>query len=186
MASVVLLRCLDLEQTRNFYRDSLGFDVTDTAEGTLSARLADGLLIFTTVDLWQAPPGAAATFYFAVTDVDAYFAAVKDKVTVSWPLQNMSYGSREFGIRDCNGHTLAFHAGAMKSSQGRKAPLRMDDADLRGSRFSNVNLERTGFRNVNLRNISITDAALQSATFRDCNFTDATIDDSNTQGLRID
>jgi catechol 2,3-dioxygenase-like lactoylglutathione lyase family enzyme len=41
MASVVLLRCLDLEETRSFYRDSLGFEVTDTAEGILSARLAE-------------------------------------------------------------------------------------------------------------------------------------------------
>jgi len=177
---------MDIETTRRFYRDSLGFEVTDTAEDTLSARLADSTLIFTVADLWKAPVGATATFYFTVSDVDSYFESVKDKVTVSWPLQDMPYGSREFGLCDCNGYTLAFQARYMKPGRDAQDPVRLDDADINGSRFSNVNLEGTEFRNVNLRKASVVDAALQGATFRDCNFTDATIDDSNTQGPRID
>ena len=41
-------------------------------------------------------------------DVDALFEAVRRQVRVEWPLQAMAYGTREFGIRDCNGYWLAF------------------------------------------------------------------------------
>jgi len=43
-----------------------------------------------------------------VPDVDAYYATVKDAASVAWPLQDMPYGSREFGVVDCNGYHLAF------------------------------------------------------------------------------
>lgn len=51
---------------------------------------------------------ALETIYFFLPDVDAYYDAVKDKAIVRWPLENMSYGTREFGVKDCNGYTLAF------------------------------------------------------------------------------
>jgi uncharacterized glyoxalase superfamily protein PhnB len=40
--------------------------------------------------------------------VDEYFEAVKDRAIVRWPLEDMSYGTREFAVKDCNGYTLAF------------------------------------------------------------------------------
>lgn len=108
MPLTILLRCNDLEETRRFYHSALGFNVRDTAEGTLTVEKHGGALIFTPGDLWERPTGFSGTIYFTVPDVDGYFNAVKGKVTVSWPVQDMSYGSREFGIKDCNGYHLAF------------------------------------------------------------------------------
>lgn len=108
MSLTSLLRCHDLEATRRFYQSVLGFSIRDTAQGTLTVEYQGGVLIFTTGDLWGQAPGCSGTFYFTVSDVDAYFAQVQHQVTLAWPLQDMPYGSREFGIRDCNGYHLAF------------------------------------------------------------------------------
>ena len=108
MPLTALLRCSDLDLTREYYRDTLGFEVTETAEGTIGVRLQDCSLVFTTQDLWVVPTQCSATFYLHVDDVEQYFDRVKDKAQVAWPLQNMPYGSREFGVLDCNGYYLAF------------------------------------------------------------------------------
>lgn len=106
MSLTLLLRTADLKETRRFYESVLGFDAIDTAEGTLTVEKQGGRLIFT--ELLGAPDGFSGTIYFTVPDADGYFAAIQDYVEVAWPIQDMSYGSREFGIMDCNGYYLAF------------------------------------------------------------------------------
>ena len=108
MSLTLLLRCHDLDATRGFYRALPGFSVSDSADATLTVTQASATLIFTAADLWGAPPAFTGTLYFSVADVDAVFAAIGTGVTVAWPPQDMPYGGREFGIRDCNGYHLAF------------------------------------------------------------------------------
>jgi uncharacterized glyoxalase superfamily protein PhnB len=105
----LLLRCKDLEETRGFYGSTLGFRVSDSAEGTISVALQDSTLVFTAADLWRGPIGLSGTIYLATDDLDARFAKLDEGVHIEWPIQDMPYGSREFGIRDCNGYVLAFH-----------------------------------------------------------------------------
>lgn len=106
MPLTLLLRTGDLKETRKFYESVLGFDAFDTAEGTLTVEKQGDRLIFT--ELFGAPDGFSGTIYFTVPDADHYFTSIQDKVDVAWPIQDMSYGSREFGIKDCNGYHLAF------------------------------------------------------------------------------
>src|SRR5262245_44255639 len=108
MPLTILLRCHDLEVTTQFYRSVLGFNMRYSAAGTPPVERHGATLIFLSRDLWKTAIGLSATVYFTVPDADDYFTSVKDKVTVAWPLQDMSYGSREFGIKDCNGYYLAF------------------------------------------------------------------------------
>lgn len=108
MPLTILLRSSDLEETRQFYQSALGFNVRDTKEGTLTVEFHGGVLIFTSGDLWEKPVGFSGTIYFTIPDVGGYFAAVKEKTAVAWPIQDTSYGSREFGVKDCNGYHLAF------------------------------------------------------------------------------
>ncbi|MBX3303332.1 MAG: hypothetical protein KF693_14045 [Nitrospira sp.] len=108
MSLTLLLRCNDLEETRKFYRSALGFDAFGSLEGTLTVEKHGGKLIFTAGDLWESPTSFSGTIYFAVPDVDEYFESVQGTATVAWPIENMPYGSREFGIKDCNGYHLAF------------------------------------------------------------------------------
>lgn len=103
-----LLRCRNLDETREFYCSVLGFQVSAAGVQPLTVEKQGGRLLFTEQDLWAQPTACSATFYFTVADVDADFAAIKAKAPLRWPLQDMPYGSREFGISDCNGYTLAF------------------------------------------------------------------------------
>ena len=108
MTMNLLLKCNSIEETSAFYSDVLRFDVSDTAEGTCSAQKAGGTVIFSTGEHLSDSPAMTGTIYFFVLDVDKYFEAIKDNVDVQWPLQDMPYGTREFGIKDCNGYHLAF------------------------------------------------------------------------------
>lgn len=65
-------------------------------------------IIFTDEDLWEGHPHCTGTIYIFLENVEEYYDAVKDKAIVRWPLEDMSYGTREFGVKDCNGYTLAF------------------------------------------------------------------------------
>jgi uncharacterized glyoxalase superfamily protein PhnB len=103
-----LLRCANLEQTRQYYRDVLGFTVSDSARSTLTVCLQDSHLLFTEQDLWPQPIGCTGTFYLAIEGIEAYFQQVRAQAEIAWPLQDMDYGAREFGVRDCNGYYLAF------------------------------------------------------------------------------
>lgn len=108
MSLTLLLRCRDLEETREFYHAVLGFHAVESAESTLTVEKEGGKLIFTTQDLWHAEPELSGTIYFSVADAEGFYAAIKDKTTIAWPMQDMPYGTREFGLRDCNGYFLAF------------------------------------------------------------------------------
>jgi predicted enzyme related to lactoylglutathione lyase len=108
MSLTILLRCKDLEDTRRFYSSSLGFNLADTAENTLTVEKNGDKLIFTAQDLWESEPACSGTIYFTVPDVNQYYAQVKDKAKISWTLQRMPHGSLEFGVIDCNGYGLAF------------------------------------------------------------------------------
>ncbi len=108
MGLTILLRCKDLDETRTFYSSVLGFSVADTAENTLTVEKNGGKLIFTKQNLWNSDPVCSGTIYFTIPDTDEYYAMVKDRAKISWPLQQMPYGSREFGVHDCNGYSLAF------------------------------------------------------------------------------
>ena len=108
MSLTLLLRCNEISTTRSFYRDVLGFRVTDTAEDTLTADCFGARLVFTASDLWQSTPFCSGTIYFEVEDLETLYASVTGNPNISWALQDMPYGSREFGIKDCNGYFLAF------------------------------------------------------------------------------
>ena len=108
MTLSILLKCANLGETKAFYAEILEFDVSDSAAGTCTARKAGGTLVFTAEELWEGFPHCTGTIYFFIPDVEDYYQAVKDKAIVRWPLEDMSHGTREFGVKDCNGYTLAF------------------------------------------------------------------------------
>jgi uncharacterized glyoxalase superfamily protein PhnB len=108
MSLTILLRCHHIEETRHFYKSVLGFNILDTAEETITVEKNCGRLIFTTCDLWESSPGFSGTIYFTIAELDDYFMSVKDRVAISWPIQDTTYGTREFAVNDCNGYLLAF------------------------------------------------------------------------------
>lgn len=104
----LLLKIGNREETKSYYRDILGFKVCDWEDGSTTARKEDCTIIFTTEELWPGNSQLTGTIYMFIDDVDSYYESIKDKVSVLWPIQNMDHGTREFGIKDCNGYCIAF------------------------------------------------------------------------------
>lgn len=110
---VPVLKVADLPQAVDFYTCTLGFRLcwraANDAGGEncmLQAGAAD-LLLSTGSHLGDKPQ-FTGTLYFHMDDVEEYYDRIKKKAQVLWPLDVMEYGQKEFGIRDCNGYTLAF------------------------------------------------------------------------------
>ena len=104
----LLLKCHDVETTKLFYADILEFNVKDSANNTCTVEKEGGSIIFTSENLWSGHPKCTGTIYFFLEDVDTYYESIKDKAIIKWPLQDMSYGTREFGAKDYDEYSLAF------------------------------------------------------------------------------
>jgi uncharacterized glyoxalase superfamily protein PhnB len=110
---VPVLKVADMERAVDFYRSVLGFSVCwqapNDGEGE-NCMLESGptkLLLSTGAHLGEKPQ-FTGTLYFNMADVAEFFEQIKNKVEIVWPLETMDYGQTEFGIRDCDGYTLAF------------------------------------------------------------------------------
>ena len=108
MSINLLLKCHDVETTKSFYDEILEFNVKDSAGNTCTVEKEGGVIIFTSEDLWSGYPNCTGTIYFFIEDVESYYESIKEKAIIKWPLQEMSYGTLEFGVKDYDEYTLAF------------------------------------------------------------------------------
>jgi predicted enzyme related to lactoylglutathione lyase len=106
----LLLKCHDVATTKAFYKDILEFNVTDSANNTCTVEKEGGIIIFTEEELWSGYPKCTGTIYFFIDNVEEYYKEIKDKAILLWPLQEMTYGTREFGVKDYDEYHLAFAA----------------------------------------------------------------------------
>jgi len=104
----ILLKCHNVETTRSFYEEILEFNVFDSAENTCTVEKEGGTIIFTDQDLWSGYPKCTGTLYFFIENVDKYFKSIEDKAIFLWPLENTSYGTREFCVKDYDEYQIAF------------------------------------------------------------------------------
>ncbi len=105
---VPMLQTLDLERTVAWYESVLGFRRSGPhAEGWCSLE-RDGVSIMFMTNAHLGTPHATATQYFTVDDADALWRSIKDRCAAEWGPEDMSYGLREFAIRDPNGYLLSF------------------------------------------------------------------------------
>ena len=109
---VPVLKVSDMQKSVDFYTGVLGFTVAWRAakgggENCMLQAGAAALLLSTGSHL-GGKPQFTGTLYFHMSGVQEFFERVKSRAEVVWPLEAMDYGQKEFGIRDCNGYTLAF------------------------------------------------------------------------------
>jgi len=108
-----VLRVADLDRAVDWYTRILGFELIWRAAndgGGENGMLGSGgvnLMLSTGSHLGDTP-AFTGTLYFETDGVRELYTAVKDRVTVVWPLGTMDYGTLEFGIRDPDGYMLAF------------------------------------------------------------------------------
>jgi uncharacterized glyoxalase superfamily protein PhnB len=111
----------DVAKSTVFYRDVLGFAVSETvpaAEPFVFVWLRrDEVSVFVN-DINTAaadyppaatlPQGGTCALYFIVSDVDVLHQAVAAKANVIMPLKTQFYGMREFSVTDPDGHLITF------------------------------------------------------------------------------
>jgi len=100
----------DLAVSRAFYRDVLGFDVTELAPGWLLYSMG-GCRIMAGECRDAIPPGELGDHsyfaYFVVDDVDEYHRRVTALNTeIVKALRTEPWGMREFGLRTADGHRI--------------------------------------------------------------------------------
>jgi uncharacterized glyoxalase superfamily protein PhnB len=106
---VPMLETNNLEQTVEFYAQNLGFVCKGFYPDEANACWAslwngDSEIAFSLKDAQK--PMLTGSIYLHVKNADELWELLKNKVEIVYPIENMSYGMREFGIRDCNGYVL--------------------------------------------------------------------------------
>ena len=107
-----MLHTSDIEATIKFYTEILGFKCNEYVKDWAWAALSRDSIEIT----FSVPEKnknvkdtlKAATFYFRTDNVDELWNELKDKCEIVYPVADMIYGMREFGIYDNNGHLLHF------------------------------------------------------------------------------
>jgi uncharacterized glyoxalase superfamily protein PhnB len=59
-------------------------------------------------DLYARRSGGVWDAYIRIKDVEEFYGAVKDEVTIIKPLRKQPYGAWEFELKDPNGYVLVF------------------------------------------------------------------------------
>ena len=111
----------DLDASLRFYRDVLGFAVSQTVPPAppfvFAWMVRDGVPVFLNAregvvddlpELAARTPGGTVTLFVIVDDVDGLHAQVAAHAPVVMPLKTQFYGMREFAITDPDGHVLIF------------------------------------------------------------------------------
>jgi uncharacterized glyoxalase superfamily protein PhnB len=110
---IPVLKVTDLQRTIDYYTANFGAAVVWRAPNDGGGEncwldLGSVSFLFSTGDHLGPTPQLSGTLYVDMDGVEAFYARLKDKVELVWPLERMAHGTREFGVRDCNGYVLAF------------------------------------------------------------------------------
>lgn len=101
----------NLTRTLKFYNDKLGFKCIRQMGNEWATVTRDGIFIMfaNRFSLRQYPkPVFTGSLYFYTDEVDIWWNELKEKATISYPIETFNYGMREFGLIDCNGYLLQF------------------------------------------------------------------------------
>lgn len=110
-----ILNTDDMERSVRFYVEVLGFHVAMQSPA-FSNLYRDGVRVMLASPNahreWTGPVFTGSLYIGLETadQVDAEWTRVHDRAEVIYPVEDFSYGAREFGIRDDNGYHLAFGA----------------------------------------------------------------------------
>lgn len=105
---IPMLETENLRQTIEFYGElgfvCKGFYPDEESACWASLWNGDCEIAFSLRD--EQKPVLTGSIYLHVENVEEFWKQLKDKVEIVYPIENMNYGMREFGIRDCNGYVL--------------------------------------------------------------------------------
>lgn len=110
-ALVPTLEVENMEETIAFYESYLDFKCVSREENHWAFIKKDDVEIMLSSRFNKDEfPKTVFTggLYIYVDDIDVIWQILKDKVDISYPLENFEYGMREFAIYDNNGYRIQF------------------------------------------------------------------------------
>lgn len=115
-----ILSVNDLQQSIDFYRNVLGFDLAwSWGEPPDIAAVCRDAVEITLVQRAEAHPPGASHIYLRISEIDAYHAGlVEAGVNIIVPLGDRPYGMRDCRIADPSGNELSIGQVISGESQG--------------------------------------------------------------------
>ena len=103
----------EMERAVRFYTQQLGFSVAWRSPGdgggdNCMLEAGTVAVLLSTSPHLGTPSQFTGTIYFDVEGIEGLWGTVAPTADVVWPIADMEYGTREFGIRDPDGYVLAF------------------------------------------------------------------------------
>jgi catechol 2,3-dioxygenase-like lactoylglutathione lyase family enzyme len=111
----------DVSRSLSFYTDVLGFargmTVPDEPPFLFASVTSGSVEVFFNEannavkeypSLAGRPLGASGTMFIELEGIDAYYASLDGRVTVTMPIATQWYGMREFAIADPDGYLITF------------------------------------------------------------------------------
>jgi uncharacterized glyoxalase superfamily protein PhnB len=102
----------DVRATIDYYVSVLGFD-----EANYSDEPAWGVVEKHKVSIMFSKPNEHVVYngpqftgslYLLTDDAEAWWGFLKERAPILYPIEDFSYGMKEFAIKDCNGYILQF------------------------------------------------------------------------------
>ena len=108
-----VLRVSEMNRSLQFSTGNLGFAVVWRKEGDGGSedcllKWGSAELLLSTGSHLGESPKLTGTLYFNGEGVAELFESVRHRVSLVWPLSDMEYGTREFGVHDPDGYVLVF------------------------------------------------------------------------------
>jgi uncharacterized glyoxalase superfamily protein PhnB len=107
-----MLETPDVERTVTFYTEVLGFTAENYSKVQQWASLERDrvTIMFSVPNAHRNMPAPimSGSLYINTDNVDALWDELKDRCKICYPIENFSYGMREFGVYDNNGYLIQF------------------------------------------------------------------------------
>ena len=107
---VPMLTVPNVAEAVTFYSETLGFRCANQMEGWAVVE-RDGVELMFALPNEHLPferPLLTGSLYLRTNSIDALWADLKEKANILYPMEDFSYGMREFAILDNNGYCLQF------------------------------------------------------------------------------
>ncbi len=101
----------NLEESINFYKDILGFEIDGSSDNNWVKIKKDVVKLMLALPNANIPfdkPIFTGSIYLYTKNVDEIWEKLKDKTEVVYPLEITEYGMKEFAIYDNSGYLLQF------------------------------------------------------------------------------